>query len=270
MAGDVDWKAPGTSIRLQQGSEYRIAFNDVPYNGYIPPITHGVMPDHSITVEVDYNSLHQLTVNIEPEKAATGEVCGMWKLEVEDSSAWKQSGTAVTLHTGYPYTVQFKDAPGWITPEDATGEISTADASETGTYIGVYQQLKVSMIGASATNPKAYHASVEAEALWTTNDIDIGLDWYNSGHTCEVQYQKDFTVSFSALEDWQTPKTQEITMPASAWNQEGRYEMVFNWTAVNMNAPVSGGVLHEFKGELWLLLFPTLPSPENHEILTLN
>ncbi|MDD5091742.1 MAG: hypothetical protein PHQ23_12615 [Candidatus Wallbacteria bacterium] len=116
----------------------------------------------------------------------------------------------------------------------------------------MYQELKATLYGVSATNPYAHHASVEAEAFWTTDDPEIGLEWMASGHTCEAQYQKKFNISFSDLEDWQTPKTQEITMPAAPWNQEGRYEMVFNWTRVITDSPVASGVLVEYSSEIWL------------------
>ena len=115
------WRSSGDSdFGLAEGS-YEIEFKETP--GWVQPVNMqvAVFSGHTTVLNKEYTQQYGvLTVNLGPSGAV--DAGAQWRYA--DTATWRQSGAWQMVPLG-SYTIQFKDAPGWVVPADRSFTVST-------------------------------------------------------------------------------------------------------------------------------------------------
>ncbi|MGI6783239.1 MAG: right-handed parallel beta-helix repeat-containing protein [Aminivibrio sp.] len=134
-----------------------------------------------------------LIVTIEPEKAWTAGA--MWSHD--GGKTWRASGEAVHPTPGN-YTVTFKPIDGWTTPGHMQVDIIRVETVEkSGTYTRHTGSLTVT------TSP------AEAGGKWK---IEGETNWRSSGEEVADLPTGSYTVTFSDVSGWITPRDETVTV----------------------------------------------------------
>ncbi len=190
--GGATWHGSGVSLSLMVGT-YTITYKTV--TGWTAPTDTPVVirKDVSTTIARAYTrDSGTLTVTILPAEAVAAGA----RWSVDGGATWHESGAIRTLDTE-TYTITFKEIADWYAPQPHTVTV-TKDAalSYTGTYVNQVGALQVTI-----TEP--------AEGRWS---IDGGTTWKSSGVTVNDLPVGSYTLTFKAVDGWDTPKAQTVAV----------------------------------------------------------
>ncbi|MDD5090838.1 MAG: hypothetical protein PHQ23_07950 [Candidatus Wallbacteria bacterium] len=181
------WRASGSSALLQGGAAYTVLFQDL--TGWnTPESISDIMPGSDLTLNRAYTgAIRTLTVNLAPA-AATADGAA-WRLNSD--SLWRQSGQTCEVQDGTDYTVVFRPAASWQTPDDFTDTMN-GDRTVGMTYAPALSGLTVNLTPAEPA----------ANCLWMNTFDNI---WRQSGTTAQIQQGKTVEVYFGEINTWHTP-----------------------------------------------------------------
>jgi hypothetical protein len=186
-----------------------------------------------------------LQVNLGPEEAVTA------------GAQWRRVGTETWFDSGYteeyitfgPYTVEFKDVPDWVSPEDVDVVITLDETTEvTATY---YQ---VGLLQVTITPPEA----VDAGAQWRLAGTET---WFDSDDAQELPVG-EYVVEFKPVDLWRLPdpigvtiEHDQTTSVSAAYYQRGSLEVILGppeaveagaqWRRVGTEAWLDSGATEE-------------------------
>lgn len=188
----------GTEVRLRATAD-----DDYVFSGY-----SGDVSGTDRTVYVTMNSSKSVTANFTrdlstgnlavsfnpPQAAAEG---AQWKYR--NYTNWRDAGTQDNIPPGSGY-INFKDIPGWVTPEGVRQEIVGGQTSSvTATYQEILGTLQVSISPTEA---------VAAGARWR---IDGG-PWTEGGSTLNDVSMGTHRIEYLPISGWSTPNAETITV----------------------------------------------------------
>ena len=189
------WHDAGQTVPDLPIGPYIVHFRDL--SGWNQPndLPVEVVYDDTIVVDAQY-VLRAGTVQVILEPAEVRDAGAQWSL---DGATWYDSGhTTEPLAVG-EYTVMFAAVEGWTTPQEATITVTEGQATlVTGTYERQTGSLTVTI------DP----AEVRDQARWSLD----GKVWYESGQTLDGLGVGAYTVQFAAVDGWETPAPQEVTI----------------------------------------------------------
>ncbi|MDD2715949.1 MAG: hypothetical protein PHW04_08660, partial [Candidatus Wallbacteria bacterium] len=142
LSSDETWRNGNEQISLQEGNTYEIEFQTIP--GWEKPgnIYSTVFDTDDVKVESYESIQHNLTVNINPEKAVNAGA--QWRLAGEIE--WRESGTSVEIQESKSFHIEFNQPFGWIAPQEIIGFMGDADTLESGEYEAVCRDLWVNTL----------------------------------------------------------------------------------------------------------------------------
>ena len=139
-----------------------------------------------------------LKVTLGPAAAVTAGA--RWNV---DGGAWRISGTTASALSAGRHTVAFKAVTGWVAPVAATVYVTANNTSNlTGTY---------------TVKPGSVSVTIEPEPALTEGaqwKLDSGA-WKNSGVKLNNVSVGTHTITFKAVNGWNTPASKTITVASS-------------------------------------------------------
>lgn len=255
----------GSTAILPPGT-YQIQF--LPFSGWVEPspfevtIIAGELAERSAfyTTAPQYGEL-RVDIPHWPARQAGAR----WRLSGE--SFWHESGTAQKLETGV-YTVEFKEAPGWVTPDPVSAEIRADDITVAEGNYAIWTGLPDEPMDDPAT---AGVLRVELEpvgtgiagARWRVN----GGVWRQSGDETQLP-PGSHMLDFAHVHGWRAPPSCSVTIATHATNnQVAVYETFASTEAIDFFTEQFGAQTADLE-QLMLTLVPNEESPSFYSAYT--
>ncbi|MDD2716535.1 MAG: hypothetical protein PHW04_11655, partial [Candidatus Wallbacteria bacterium] len=175
-----------------------------------------------------------LTVEITPQAAL--DAGAGWKLASD--SVWRQSGTSARVPENSSYEITFRILPHWATPEPVSGNIGTAEASFSRSYIQSMRDLTVFIEPTAALNDGAvWKFAGESEGRASGSSVTLP-----EGSRC--------TIETTDLNGWVTPQDKVIDLEQDT-SETFTYQVQKYHLSVSLspNAAVSEGAGWRYSGE---------------------
>jgi hypothetical protein len=255
----------GNTAILPPGT-YQIQF--LPFSGWVEPspfevtVIAGELAERSAfyTTAPQYGEL-RVDIPHWPARQAGAR----WRLSGE--SFWRESGTAQKLETGV-YTVEFKEAPGWVTPDPVSAEIHADDITVASGNYANWTGLPDEPMDDPAT-AGALRVELEpvgagiAGARWRVN----GGVWRQSGDETRLP-PGSYTLDFTHVHGWRAPPSCSVTIATHATNnQVAVYETFASTEAIDYFTEEFGAQTADLE-QLMLTLVPNDESPSFYSAYT--
>ena len=202
--GTTTWRDAATTETGVVVGDYSVEFK--PLTGWTTPATQNVtivVGQASRLAGTYVQQLGSLQVTLlPPEAVAAG---AQWRRT--GTTPWLDSGASEVLTPGN-YTVEFKSAPGWVTPVSQTFNLSD---KQTVTLSAVYT-VPPGSLWVGITPPGAVAAGAKWRRMGTTA-------WLDSATTETGLAAGSYTVEFKPLTGWNTPATQNVTIVSGQGSQ---------------------------------------------------
>jgi len=130
LAGELEWRASGSTATGLTAGNYVVEFSPVPDYLEPPPATIAVTAGSAISEIAVYQPFGggpagTLQVLLKPDTLANpaNDPHAQWRLQGEDGTQWRDSGVIRTLSGGV-YVVEFRALAGYVTPAVQRVEVS--------------------------------------------------------------------------------------------------------------------------------------------------
>ncbi len=191
-----EWQNSGDTVTELAEGNHTVSYSSV--SGWSKPadasvsITVGETATASGTYTQQTGSLR---VTISPQGAI--DAGAKWRV---DGGQWQNSGATVSGLTVGSHTVSYSSITGWNTPGNASVTVYYGQATNTSaTYVQQTGALKVAIIPQEA---------IDAGAHWRVD----GGTWRDSGATASGLITGSHTVSYKAIDGWDTPANNSVTV----------------------------------------------------------
>lgn len=193
------WHSSGDTALLSVYNVHDIYFSKV--NGWDSPLAFNLNPftpaDTAIVpftaayTAIEYGALQ---VNI-----AGGNGNGKWT--IDGGIAWRNSGDTAMLRIDQPYSISYKNANNWLSPN--TDMVNVGDLSalmplvRAGVYTPLtYSTLRVNIVGSNG------------QGLWRIN----GMAWRNGGDSIVLPANTSYQIQYRNVNTWVTPSDDAVTL----------------------------------------------------------